>query len=295
MSPPEVSPRYLYDSLGSRLFTALTALPEYYLTRTEQSIFDVHGAAIAASLGTGRTLVDLGAGDCAKAAQLIPYLLPQQYVAIDIAAEYLNAAATGIAQRYPSMQVTAVAMDFFAAMDWPDTLEKRALSFFYPGSSIGNFSPAAARNFLQSLSGICRHSVEGSGDLLIGVDLVKSPTVLEAAYDDALGVTACFNLNLLLHLNELLGADFDVRGFRHCAVFNTDASRIEMSLVARTAQRVHWRGGERHFEQGEALVTEHSYKYRRQDFLALLREAEFNAVQCWQDADEAFMVCHARA
>lgn len=223
----------------------------------------------------------------------MPHFLPQHYVAIAIAAEYLNTAAVGIGQRFPSMQVTAVVMDFFAALDWPDTPEKRALSFFYPASSIGNFSPVAALNFLQRLSKICRHSVERSGDLLIGVDLVKSPAALKAAYDDALGVTACFNLNLLLHLNELLGADFDVREFRHRAVFNTDTSRIEMSLVARTAQQVHWRGGERHFKQGEALVTEHSYKYRQQNFVVLLRDAGFTAVQCWHDADEAFMACHA--
>lgn len=288
-NPPEVSPRYLYDALGSQLFKAITELPEYYPTRTEHAIFKEHGAALAASIGVGHTLVDLGAGDCAKAAQLIPQLKPSHYVAIDIAADYLRKAAEGIAQRFPQMQVTAVAMDFFEGLDWPDEIDKKQLLFFYPGSSIGNFSSADAEQFLRQLGKICQAS-----DLLIGVDLVKPMAVIEAAYDDALGVTACFNLNLLLHLNRLIGADFNVRNFQHRAIFNHDASRIEMSLVSRTNQLVRWNGGERHFAEGDALLTEYSYKYRKDDFLALLQRAGFKSVQCWQDEDNYFMVCHAR-
>ena len=287
--PPVVSPRYLYDALGSQLFTAITHLPEYYPTRTEHAIFDAHGAAIAASVGAGRTLVDLGAGDCAKAAQLMPQLLPTHYVAVDISADYLLKSAGDIAQAFPQMQVTAVAMDFFGGLNWPDELDKNQLLFFYPGSSIGNFSPSEAEQFLRTLRQICRGS-----DLLIGIDLVKSSTVLEAAYDDALGVTACFNLNLLLHLNRLIGADFNVRHFQHRASFNRELSRIEMSLVARHDQLVRWNGGERYFAEGDALLTEYSYKYRQEDFLALLERSGFGAVQCWQDKDNHFMVCHAR-
>ena len=289
-NPPTVSPRYLYDALGSQLFTAITELPEYYPTRTEHAIFAGHGAAIAASIGTGCTLVDLGAGDCAKAAQLIPQLMPSHYVAIDIAADYLRKAAHGIAQRFPAMQVTAIAMDFFEGLDWPEEIDKSRLLFFYPGSSIGNFSPKDAEQFLHKLG-----QISPSSDLLIGVDLVKSTAVLEAAYDDALGVTACFNLNLLLHLNRLIGADFNVRNFQHHAIFNREASRIEMSLVARSNQQVRWNGGERHFAQGDALLTEYSYKYRKEDFQALLQRAGFEFVQCWQDEDNNFMVCHARS
>ena len=289
-NPPEVSPRYLYDALGSQLFTAITELPEYYPTRTEHAIFEKYGAAIAASTGIGRTLVDLGAGDCAKAAQLSPQLKPAHYVAIDIAADYLRKAADGIAQRFPAMQVTAIAMDFFSGLEWPASVPASQLLFFYPGSSIGNFSPSDAEHFLRTLSQI------GSGsDLLIGVDLVKSTAVLEAAYDDALGVTACFNLNLLLHLNRLIGSDFNVRQFRHRAVFNHEQSRIEMSLVARTNQLVRWQGGERYFSDGDALLTEYSYKYRQNDFLALLQRAGFVSVQCWQDDHNNFMVCHAKS
>lgn len=288
-NPPEVSPRYLYDALGSHLFTAITELPEYYPTRTEQAIFNQHGASIAASIGTGRTLVDLGAGDCAKAAQLMPQLMPAHYVAIDIAADYLRKAADGIAQRFPALQVTAIAMDFFEGLDWPDEIDKGQLLFFYPGSSIGNFSPQDAEKFLTKL-----RQISTSSDLLIGVDLLKSSPVLEAAYDDALGVTACFNLNLLLHLNRLISADFNVRNFQHRAIFNREASRIEMSLLARTNQLVRWNGGERHFAQGDALLTEYSYKYRKEDFQALLQRAGFNTVQCWQDEQNHFMVCHAR-
>lgn len=294
-TPPQVSPRYLYDALGSHLFTAITELAEYYPTRTERAIFTAHGAAIAASTGKGRTLVDLGAGDCAKAALLIPHWQPAHYVAIDIAAEYLQQSVAAIAQRFPAMEVTAVTQDFFTGLDWPQEIPASQLLFFYPGSSIGNFSPIEARAFLHKLSQICQGSKEGRGDLLIGVDLVKAQATLEAAYDDALGVTACFNLNLLLHLNRLIGADFNVRHFRHRAVFNREASRIEMSLVARTAHSVRWQGGERHFAEGDALLTEHSYKYRKEDFVALLASAGFQSVQCWQDDDQAFMVCHARS
>ncbi len=294
-NPPVVSPRYLYDALGSHLFTALTELPEYYLTRAEHAIFRQHGADMAASTGLARTLVDLGAGDCAKAAQLIPHLQPQHYVAIDIAAGYVQKAAAALAQRFPDMQVTAVAADFASGLRWPDALQAHRLLFFYPGSSIGNFSPAEARQFIRQLAHICHHSADGQGDLLIGVDLVKSSAQLEAAYDDALGVTACFNLNLLLHLNRLIDADFNVRQFRHRAIFNAEASRIEMSLVARSAQLVRWRGGERYFAKDEALLTEHSHKYQKDDFLVLLKDAGFDAVQCWQDEDQAFLVCHARS
>lgn len=289
-NPPEVSPRYLYDDLGSKLFTAITELPEYYPTRTEHAIFEKHGASIAASTGVGRTLVDLGAGDCAKAAQLMPQLMPAHYVAIDIAADYLRKAADGMAQRFPAMQVTAIAMDFFSGLEWPASVPANQLLFFYPGSSIGNFSPTDAEHFLRKLSQTGQHS-----GLLIGVDLVKSRAVLEAAYDDALGVTACFNLNLLLHLNRLIGADFNVRHFQHRAVFNREQSRIEMSLVARSNQLVRWNGGERYFAEGDALLTEYSYKYRQEDFLALLQRAGFEPVQCWQDEHKHFMVCHAKS
>lgn len=289
-NPPVVSPRYLYDALGSQLFTAITELPEYYPTRTEHAIFAAHGTAIAASTGIGRTLVDLGAGDCAKAAQLMPQLLPAHYLAIDIAADYLRKAADGIAQHFPAMQVTAIAMDFFDRLDWPDEIEKNQLLFFYPGSSIGNFSPTDAEQFLRKLGQLAPTS-----DLLIGVDLVKSSAVLEAAYDDALGVTACFNLNLLLHLNRLIHADFNVRHFHHRAIFNREASRIEMSLVARKNQLVRWQGGERYFAEGDALLTEYSYKYSQEDFQALLQRAGFEPVQCWQDEHNHFMVCHAKS
>ena len=215
--------------------------------------------------------------------------MPAHYVAIDIAADYLRKAADGIAQRFPAIQVTAIAMDFFSGLAWPASVPAHQLLFFYPGSSIGNFSPSDAEHFLRKLSQTGQHA-----DLLIGVDLVKPTSVLEAAYDDALGVTACFNLNLLLHLNQLIGADFNVRHFQHRAIFNREQSRIEMSLVARSNQLVRWQGGERYFAEGDALLTEYSYKYSQEDFLALLRRAGFETVQCWQDEHNQFMVCHAK-
>lgn len=285
------APKYLYDGLGSKLFEAICELPEYYPTRTEAAIFDAHLYDIARSAGCGNTLIDLGAGNCAKAARLFPLLQPVQYVPVDISVEFLRDAVEHLRQRFPQIQMTGIGMDFSGALELPTPVRREKRLFFYPGSSIGNFTPEEAAAFLGRIRGAC-HS---DGGLLIGVDLVKDKPVLEAAYDDALGVTASFNLNLLLHLNKLLGADFDVRDWRHYACFNEEASRIEMHLEARRQVTVRWPGAQRRFDQGERIHTENSYKYSRQGFLQLLERAGFGPVQSWTDERGWFMVCHARA
>jgi dimethylhistidine N-methyltransferase len=281
------SPKYLYDALGSKLFEAICELPEYYPTRTEAAIFERHGADIAESVGAGATLIDLGAGNCAKAARLFPLLGPSQYVPIDISVDFLHAAVMQLARQFPAIAMLPLGMDFSSALDLPPQVSRTRRLFFYPGSSIGNFHPDDALAFLRRLR-------EAGGDLLIGVDLVKDRALLDAAYDDALGVTASFNLNLLNHLNRLLGADFNLREWRHRGFFNPQESRIEMHLEARHDAVVRWQGGQRRFGEGERIHTENSYKYTPDSFAGLLREAGYQPARTWTDERDWFMVCHAR-
>lgn len=288
--PAHVAPKFFYDALGSRLFDAITALDEYYPTRTEAAIFAAHAAEMAAACGTGRPLVDLGAGNCAKAAALFPALQPSQYVAVDISVEFLREALTALQQRHPALPMLGLGLDFSSALDLPDAVQAGPRTLFYPGSSIGNFTPDEALVFLRRVHAAC-----DGGALLIGVDGVKDSAVLEAAYDDPLGVTAAFNLNLLRHVNALIGSDFDPRGWRHVAFFDAAASRIEMHLEARVAQTVRWPGGERRFEAGERMHTENSCKYRPGDFEALLHDAGFRGVRRWTDARGWFHVFAAQA
>jgi dimethylhistidine N-methyltransferase len=285
------SPKYLYDALGSILFEAICALPEYYPTRTEATILETHLAEIGRATGVGSTLIDLGAGNCAKAARLFSQLQPLQYVPIDISAEYLRDAVGRLQQRFPHIEMTGLGLDFSATLALPATVRPDKRLFFYPGSSIGNFSPEEAVALLRRLRAACKMD----GGLLIGIDLIKDKAVLDAAYDDALGVTAAFNLNLLCHLNMLLGADFQVSDWRHRGAFNVTESRIEMHLEARTAVTVRWLGGERRFARGERIHTENSYKYTIPGFLDLLRHAGFGDAQVWTDASQWFAVIHARA
>ncbi len=289
------SPKYLYDALGSKLFEAICELPEYYPTRTESGIFAKHAQQIAESIGTGTTLIDLGAGNCAKAAKLFPYLQPAQYVPIDISVEFLRDAVDRLQQQFPDIDMVGVGMDFSLALQLPESVRSEKRLFFYPGSSIGNFTPDEALVFLQQIKAACMQSDAADGGLLIGVDLVKESGILDAAYDDALGVTASFNLNLLLHLNRLLDADFDLREWLHRGFFNDKLSRIEMHLEAASDQTVRWPNGVRRFERGERIHTENSYKYTRQSFISLLTEAGFENVTTWTDTQQWFMVCHAHA
>lgn len=288
---PYTSPKYLYDALGSKLFSAICALPEYYPTRTEAAIIDEHLRDIARSTGRGSTLIDLGAGDCAKAARLFPALQPVHYVPVDISVDFLRAAVESLRLRYPQVKMTGVGMDFSSALDLPEIIGRKQRLFFYPGSSIGNFSPEQAARLLSRI----REACDANGGLLIGVDLVKDVNVLEAAYDDAIGLTAAFNLNLLQHLNHMLGADFDAHDWRHRCCFNQSESRIEMYLVPMQDLTVNWVGGQRRFLAGESIHTENSYKYTRERFLQLLEWAGFRRVRTWSDPRNWFMLCHARA
>jgi len=288
--PAFTSPKYFYNALGSKLFAAICELPEYYPTRTEASIFDTYLNEIAASVGVGSTLIDLGAGDCAKAARLFSAIKPAQYVPVDISVDYLRDAVSQLQQRFPHIQMSGLGMDFSNTIQLPEVVRRGKRLFFYPGSSIGNFTPAEAMAFFRRLRAAC----DGDGGLLIGVDLIKDHEILAAAYDDALGVTASFNLNLLLHLNKLLGADFDIKAWRHHSCFNPEQSRIEMYLEARHTHTVKWQGGERRFLEGERIHTENSYKYTPESFVQLLQQSGLIVNRTWSDANNWFMVCHAR-
>lgn len=273
------SPKYLYDALGSRLFEAITELPEYYPTRTEAALLAEHGASIAQQIPPGATLVDLGAGNCQKAARLFGLLRPARYAAVDISVDFLHQALACLQREHPALEMLGVGLDFSRTLALPPQLGPGPRVLFYPGSSIGNFMPQETLDFLRQ----ARAAAQGGG-LLIGVDLVKPLDVLEPAYDDALGVTAAFNKNLLLHINRLIGSNFAVQDWTHQAFFNSAASRIEMHLQAVREVEVCWRGGERQFAAGERIHTENSYKYRGPDFAALLRAAGFAQTQVWTDA-----------
>lgn len=284
-----ISPKYLYDALGSHLFEAITELPEYYPTRTEAAIFARHAPAMAARIPAGLTLVDLGAGNCEKAARLFDLLRPVRYVAVDISVAFLRDALASLQRQHPGLDMVGVGLDFSARLMLPPQAGDGPRLVFYPGSSIGNFTPAEALVFLRQ----SRQAAQGGG-LLIGVDLVKPLSVLEPAYDDALGVTAAFNRNLLRHINHLLGSDFDVAQWQHRARFNVQEARIEMHLGALQDLTVCWPGAQRHFGEGECIHTENSCKYTPSQFESLLREAGFSQIEQWRDEQDWFAVFLAR-
>jgi dimethylhistidine N-methyltransferase len=280
-----IAPKYFYDALGSRLFDAITELPEYYPTRTEAQILQSRAAELAATVGSGRTLVDLGAGNCEKAGRLFAALRPRRYVAVDISVSFLQQALRALQREHPAIDMVGVGVDFSQSLRLPPEAGDGPRTFFYPGSSIGNFAPDGAEQFLRGV----RSGSPGS-NLLIGVDLIKDKAVLDAAYDDALGITAAFNLNLLSRVNRLLGSDFALRDWRHVAFFDRATSRIEMHLEARHALSVHWPGGERRFAAGERIHTENSFKYSTEGFDALLRRAGHTQTRCWTDERGWFAV-----
>lgn len=277
---PSIPPKYFYDDLGSRLFRAITALPEYYPTRTEAALLREHLPAItAATDGTGGTLIDLGAGDCEKAEALFPFLRPRHYVAVDISAEFLRDCLARLQRLHPGITMSGLGTDFSERLELPPSLPAARRTFFYPGSSIGNFTPADAVVFLRSV----RAHMDPEAALWIGVDLQKDRAVLERAYDDPLGVTAAFNKNVLRHVNQVARTDFAVDDWRHVAFYEPRQGRIEMHLEAVRDVRVGWPGGERRFTAGQRIHTENSYKHTVAGFRALLAQAGLRTVGHWTD------------
>lgn len=280
---------YFYDQRGSELFDAITELPEYYPTRTEVSILEAYGAEMAAALGPGVRLIELGSGSALKTELLLARLeAPAAYVPVEISREHLLAAAGRIAADFPGLEVLPVNADFTEPFDLPEPKHARVRRnvAFFPGSTIGNFPRGMAADLLRAV----RSDVGPGGAMLIGVDLEKDRTLLERAYNDAAGVTAEFNLNLLVRLNRELGADFDLDAFRHEAVWDEAAGRIEMRLVSTRAQTVHLAGHDFAFAPGEILVTEYSHKYSLEGFRRLAEANGFAVARVWTDPAALFSV-----
>ena len=287
-APATIEPKYFYDELGCTLYAAICQLDEYYPTRTERAIFQAYRGQISETIGKGGTFVDLGAGDCCKALGWLPFIEPQRYLAVDIAGPSLEAALATMAPDFPEVEMLGLVTDFSLSLEIPEELLTGRTTLFYPGSSIGNFSPSSATRFLREMRRYTR-----DGGLLIGVDAKKDKARLDAAYADALGVTAAFNLNALRHINRVIGSDFEESRWRHVGAYNTSLGRIEMHLESTVEQSVMIDGVARRFRAGERIHSESSYKYARDEFEAMLHEAGFSEITVWTDADQAFWVFYA--
>ena len=288
-SPQKELPcKLFYDEHGAHLFERITTLDEYYPTRAEQRIMRAAGSEIAARIGPECLLIEYGSGSSQKTRILLDNLeRPAGYVPIDISGEQLRASAAALADSYPGLRVLPVCGDYTGSLHLPPQLpnSRRRLAY-YPGSTIGNFVPEDARRFLTRIAEVCGRD----GGLLIGVDLKKDPLMLHRAYNDALGVTAAFNLNILARLNRELGADFALDRFRHYAFYNPVFARVEMHLVSLTEQVVRLRDITIHFDRGESIWTEASYKYNPPEFAALAAAAGWRVEQVWTDDRGLFSV-----
>jgi dimethylhistidine N-methyltransferase len=283
-------PKLFYDRKGSELFDVITRLPEYYPTRTEIGLLRQHGAEMAELLGSQSVLLELGSGSSIKIRLLLEAVRPRLYVPMDISREHLIDAAQRLARDYPWLTVHAACIDYSQPWDMPDFGPGRYNAFF-PGSSIGNFEPAAALQLLRQV----RRLVGQDGGLLIGVDLKKEAHLLEDAYNDTRGVTADFNLNILAHINRRLAADFEPDNFAHKAIYNADLGRIEMYLECRRDHRVRIDGSLYRFAAGETIHTENSYKYAVAEFHDLAARAGFAPVRVWTDPARLFSVHYLTA
>ena len=272
-------PKYFYDAAGSRLFARICRLPEYYLTRAELALTRRHLRAIARFAGRGCELVEFGSGESLKTRLLLRTLRPRRYVPIDISPAALEDAAQRLRREFPWLEIAPLLGDFSRPLDLKVPRESAVV--YFPGSTIGNLTPEEAHAFLAMSRGV-------AAKMLVGVDLKKDPVVLHAAYNDSRGVTAAFNLNVLARINRELGADFDLKGFRHYAFYNPGAGRIEMHLVALRAQVVRLGRHRFRFGTGETIHTENSYKYSIDEFQSMAQRAGFEAGSVWTDQRELF-------
>lgn len=283
--PKSISPKYFYDEEGSNLFDRICELPEYYPTRTEISILQTHAADIANFIGEKADIIEFGAGSLHKIRLLLNAAkYPLRYVPMDISGAHLQAACLTLQNEFKGLHIQSIAADY--TCDWrlppvlPDSGKRIA---FFPGSTIGNFSPLQAHAFFKN----CAHHLRG-GALLLGVDLIKSPDILHAAYNDKQGVTALFNLNLLRRANREIGCDFDLAQFKHSAFYNAPLQRIEMHLLSSKSQIVHLNGVAYKFEQGETLHTEYSHKFTVAGIQNAAKSAGLQAAAFWTDPQQYF-------
>ena len=286
----ELNCKYFYDEQGSRLFDQICELDEYYLTRTELAIMRQHAAEMAEQLGRGIALVEFGSGSSVKTKILLDHLYePTAYMPLDISEEHLLKTAVRLRKAYAEIEIIPIVADFTMGFELPST--KRPYSHaavYFPGSTIGNFTPSQANQMMRRIGGILGHD----GGLLIGIDLQKDPAVIEAAYNDAQGVTEEFNLNVLHRINRDLNADINVDQFRHKAVYNQHRGRVEISIVCQTDETIQIDDHEFVMRKGEEILTEYSHKYTIDGFAELAADAGFSMHKYWTDEHDLFAVLH---
>jgi len=283
-----ISSMYFYDAAGSHLFDRITTLPEYYLTRTELAIMRERGAEMAAAIGPDAMVIEPGSGSGEKIRLLLQALeRPVAYVPIEIAREHLEASSRDLAREFPQIEVLPVWADFTRELEIPrPRRQARRRLVYFPGSTLGNFEPPDAAELLRNFAGMAG----AGGAALVGVDVAKPAARIEAAYNDAEGVTAAFNLNMLRNLNSRFGADFDPAAFEHDAFYDADQGRVEMHLRSLREQNVHLAGETIHFRAGESIHTESSYKFTEERFAALAERGGFRVMRTWMDAEGLFSV-----
>lgn len=288
---PAIPARWLYDLRGSELFEQITQLPEYYPTRTETALLEAHCRDVAAVTGTGDAVIEFGSGSSTKTPILLAAVKPSAYVPIDISGEFLRSSAAALQERFSDLPIHPVEADFMRPIDLPEAVRGVPKLGFFPGSTIGNMVPRTAVDLLRAM----RETLGAGAWLLIGMDRIKDPAVLVAAYDDAQGVTAAFNLNLLRRINAELGGDIDVAAWRHRAIWNDARARIEMHLEAVHDTSFTVAGQTFSFRTGETIHTENSHKYGERDARLLLLAAGWGVRQQWTDADNKFAILLAEA
>lgn len=285
-NPRAIPPKYFYDQRGSELFDSITKTEEYYPTRKEIKILRENADDIAKRIGTGSLLVEPGGGSCSKVRILLSGLQPCAYVPMDISKDHLWAAAEQMSAEFPWLEIHAACTDFTVNMNLPKDMPVGTRVAFFPGSSIGNFNPSQAVDFLATIA----QMVRVGGYLLIGVDLKKDKDILEQAYNDSSEVTARFNMNLLARINQELSANFNLPAWQHVAFYNDALSRIEMHLKSLQKQTVNIDGQEFHFAKDETIHTENSYKYSVKEFQNIAEQAGFEFEHIWTDDQGYFSV-----
>lgn len=281
-------PKLFYDLLGSKLFDLITYLPEYYLTSLEESIFSENRDAICNTIGKNIDFIDLGAGNCMKAASFFNALEPSKYVAVDISVDFLKNILPNLQKKYPLINMLGVGMDFSSKLEFPTSMNEGRKIFFYPGSSLGNFTKNDALILLKQI-----HQNLNGGGLLLGIDLWKDESILRLAYDDPLMITAAFNRNILRTVNHILGSNFDIRDFAHHVIINVQSQRVELYLEALNDVTITWPNHQRTFVKGELIHTENSHKYSLDGIQALLSEAGFGDYTVWTDPQKYYAVIYA--
>jgi dimethylhistidine N-methyltransferase len=290
-TPKRIPSKFFYDARGSQLFEAITELEEYYLTRTEISILTEHLPKMATRIGADATVIEFGTGAGLKTGMLLNALQnPHTYIPIDISREQLTIASLELAKHFPNLDIHPIFADYTSEISLPIQTGAGKKVIFFPGSTIGNFTPDEAIDFLRKAAGI----IGPEGSLLVGYDRVKDASVLEAAYNDSQGITAAFNRNLIHRIRDEFRVPIAPEDFDHFAFFNKENSRIEMHLVSHDARTLKLGDEEIHFARGEHIVTEYSYKYTPDAFNEILTASGFEIQDRWCDAREYFEVCYAK-